>query len=99
MGKKPPVLVALDLETTGLHAEQDTILEVAAVKFQGVTVLDTLETLVEPGRSVPYRLQRLTGITPQHLIGVPQFESIAKDLQVFIGDYPICLLYPSDAAD
>lgn len=89
MGKKPPVLVALDLETTGLHAEQDTILEVAAIKFQGVTVLDTLETLVDPGRSVPYRVQRLTGITPQHLIGVPQFESIAEDLQLFIGDYPI----------
>ena len=89
MGKKPPIRVALDLETTGLHAEQDAILEVAAIKFQGVTVLDTLETLVAPGRSVPYRVQRLTGITPQHLIGVPQFESIAKELQLFIGDYPI----------
>ena len=89
MGKKPPIRVALDLETTGLHAEQDTILEVAAIKFQGATVLDTLETLVAPGRSVPYRVQRLTGITPQHLIGAPQFESIAKNLQLFIGDYPI----------
>jgi ATP-dependent DNA helicase DinG len=89
MGKKPPIRVALDLETTGLHAEQDAILEVAAIKFQGVTVLDTLETLVAPGRSVPYRVQRLTGITPQHLIGVPQFESIAKGLHLFIGDYPI----------
>src|SRR6266568_5555727 len=89
MGKKPPILVALDLETTGLHAEQDAILEVAAIKFQGVTVLDTLETLVAPERSIPYRVQRLTGITSQHLVGVPQFESIAKDLQLFIGDYPI----------
>src|SRR5450759_813552 len=89
MGKKPPVLVALDLETTGLHAEQDTILEVAAIKFQGVTVLDTLQTLVAPGRAVPYRVQRLTGITPQQLIGVPQFESIATELQQFIGDFPI----------
>ncbi|HLZ80245.1 MAG TPA: exonuclease domain-containing protein [Ktedonobacteraceae bacterium] len=89
MGKKPPIRVALDLETTGLHAEQDTILEVAAIKFQGATVLDTLETLVAPGRSVPYRVQRLTGITPQQLIGAPQFESIAKNLQLFIGDYPL----------
>ena len=89
MGKKPPILVALDLETTGLHAEQDAILEVAAIKFQGVTVLDTLETLVAPERSIPYRVQRLTGITSQQLVGVPQFESIAKDLQLFIGDYPI----------
>src|SRR5437773_7902937 len=89
MGKKPPILVALDLETTGLHAEQDSILEVAAIKFQGDTVLDTLETLVAPGRSIPYRVQRLTGITPQQLIGVPHFESIARNLQLFIGDYPI----------
>ena len=53
MGKKPPVRVALDLETTGLQAEHDAILEVAAIKFQGATVLDTLETLVAPGRPVP----------------------------------------------
>jgi len=89
MGKKPPVRVALDLETTGLQAEHDAILEVAAIKFQGATVLDTLETLVAPGRPVPYRVQRLTGITPQQLIGVPQFESIAQKLQQFIGDLPI----------
>src|SRR5438067_3524989 len=89
MGKKPPVRVALDLETTGLQAEHDAIIEVAAIKFQGATVLDTLETLVAPGRPVPYRVQRLTGITPQQLSGVPQFESIAQKLQQFIGDLPI----------
>src|SRR5205823_6908047 len=89
MAKKPSIRVALDLETTGLHAEQDTILEVAAIKFQGNTVLDTLETLVAPGRPVPYRVQRLTGITPQQLIDAPPFESIATDVQAFIGDFPI----------
>ncbi len=89
MAKKPSIRIALDLETTGLHVEQDTILEVAAIKFQGNTVLDTLETLVAPGRPVPYRVQRLTGITPQQLIGAPPFELIAKDVQTFIGDFPI----------
>src|SRR5438876_1395960 len=89
MVKKPPIRVALDLETTGLHAEQDSILEVAAIKFQGDTVLDTMETLVAPGRPIPYRVQRLTGITTQQLIGAPHFESIARNLQIFIGDYPI----------
>ncbi|MFL5706512.1 MAG: PolC-type DNA polymerase III, partial [Ktedonobacteraceae bacterium] len=89
MAKKPPIRVALDLETTGLHVEQDSILEVAAIKFQGDTILDTMETLVAPGRSVPYRVQRLTGITPPQLQGAPQFEAIARDLQLFIGDFPI----------
>ncbi len=89
MPKQPPVRVALDLETTGLHAEQDAILEVAAVKFQGETILDTMETLVAPGRLIPFRVQRLTGITPQQVVDAPGFESIAQRLQLFLGDYAI----------
>src|SRR3984893_5161213 len=89
MAKKPPIRVALDLETTGLHAEQDAILEVAAIKFQGTTVLDKMETLVAPGRSIPFRVQRLTGITPQKIADAPSFESIAGQLQQFLGEYPI----------
>ena len=89
MAKKPPVRVALDLETTGLHAEQDSIVEVAAIKFQGQTVLDRFETLVNPGRSIPYRVQRLTGITTQQLVGAPPFDAIAQRLQDFLGDLPL----------
>ncbi len=89
MVKKPPIRVALDLETTGLHAEQDAILEVAAIKFQGSTILDKMETLISPGRSIPFRVQRLTGITPQHVADAPDFKSIARQLQLFLSDYPI----------
>src|SRR6202140_3165815 len=89
MAKQPPIRVALDLETTGLHAEQDAILEVAAVKFQGETILDQMETLVAPGRSIPFRVQRLTGITAQKVADAPPFESISSRLQQFLGEYPI----------
>ena len=89
MAKKSAIRVALDLETTGLHPEQDTILEIAAIKFQGTEVIETFETFVAPGRSIPYRVQRLTGIRPEHLVGAPPFSSIAKKLQAFLGDFPI----------
>lgn len=89
MAKKPAVRVALDLETTGLHADQDAILEVAAIKFQGKEVIETFETFVSPGRSIPYRVQRLTGIKPEQLVGAPPFETISKKLQLFLGDLPI----------
>lgn len=89
MAKKSAVRVALDLETTGLHAEQDAILEVAAIKFQGKDVIDTFETFVSPGRPIPYRVQRLTGIKSEQLVGAPTFETIAKKLQFFLGDLPI----------
>src|SRR5438552_529548 len=89
MAKKAAVRIALDLETTGLHADQDAILEVAAIKFQGKDVIDTFETFVSPGRPVPYRVQRLTGIKPEQLIGAPPFDAIAKKLQFFLGELPI----------
>src|SRR5213080_5003868 len=89
MAMKPPIRVALDLETTGLYAEQDAILEIAAIKFQGATILDKMESLISPGRSIPFRVQRLTGITPRHVADAPSFESISRPLQLFIGDYPI----------
>jgi ATP-dependent DNA helicase DinG len=89
MAHTSAIRVALDLETTGLHPEQDTIIEIAAVKFQGTEVLDTFETLVAPGRSIPYRVQRLTGITPDNLVGASPFSSVAKKLQYFLGDFPI----------
>jgi len=89
MVKKPPIRVALDLETTGLYAEQDAILEIAAIKFQSATILEKMETLISPGRSIPFRVQRLTGITPQHVADAPGFESISRQLQQFLGDYPI----------
>jgi ATP-dependent DNA helicase DinG len=89
MAKKATIRVALDLETTGLHTEQDAILEVAAIKFQDAEVIDRFETFVSPGRSIPYRVQRLTGIKPEQLVGAPLFDSIAKRLQAFLQDYPI----------
>jgi ATP-dependent DNA helicase DinG len=89
MAKKAAIRVALDLETTGLHPEQDAILEIAAVKFQGSEIIDTFETFVAPGRSIPYRVQRLTGIKPQHMAGAPPFAAIAKKLSFFLEDYPI----------
>ncbi len=87
--KKSAIRVALDLETTGLHPEQDTILEIAAIKFQDAEVIDRFETFVAPGRSIPYRVQRLTGIKSEHLIGAPPFSAVANRLQNFLSDYPI----------
>jgi ATP-dependent DNA helicase DinG len=89
MANRSAMRVALDLETTGLNVEQDAILEVAAIKFQGDRVVDTFETFVAPGRSIPYRVQRLTGIKPELLVGAPPFTAIMRKLQAFLADAPI----------
>ena len=81
--------VAIDLETTGLRAESDAILEVGAVRFRGDEVLDTFQTFVNPGRDIPDFVQRYTGITPQDIRRAPSFPRILDKLAEFIGQDPI----------
>ena len=83
------VCVALDLETTGLDPDRDTIIEVGAVKFRGDDVLDTLQTFVNPGRSIPEHIQRLTNISPRQVQRAPLFSAVADRVAEFVGDHPI----------
>ncbi|MFC1944974.1 PolC-type DNA polymerase III, partial [Chloroflexota bacterium] len=79
------IYVALDLETTGLSPETDDIIEVAAIKFDGQGIIDTFNSLVNPGRSLPYRVQRLCGITQAEVNASPPFTEIAVPFSNFIG--------------
>lgn len=88
------IYVALDLETTGLMAERDAILEIGAVKFRIPTsgenpIIDQWSTLVDPGRPIPYRISRLTGIQPEDVRGAPRLKSVLEELRAFIGNYPV----------
>src|SRR5919202_1200308 len=85
----PRIYVALDLEFTGLNPQHDSILEVGAVKFRGDQVLDTWSCLINPGRALSQKVERLTGITPQDIERAPSFHSLLPSLTRFIGEYPI----------
>ncbi len=84
-----PVYVAVDLETTGLDANLDTIIEVGAVKFQGPEVLGTFQTLVNPYRDLPPFIKKLTGIVQADVDRAPPFAAIAAELEQFIGVHPV----------
>ncbi|HZA22425.1 MAG TPA: 3'-5' exonuclease, partial [Dehalococcoidia bacterium] len=81
--------VALDLETTGLDHARDAIIEIGAVKFQGDEVIDTFQTFVNPGRSIPEFVQRLTGIAPHQVQRAPFFSSVSDDLESFLETHPV----------
>ena len=83
------VYVSLDLETTGLDSERDTILEIGAVRFRGDEVLDTFETFVNPGRAIPDHIQRLTGIRPSQVERAPSFPSIVGEFAEFLGSHAV----------
>ena len=83
------VLVALDIETTGLDPQKDAIIEIGAVRFNGHRIEGEWETLIHPGRPVPPFITQLTGITDQMLLKAPAVQDVLPDLVRFVGDSPI----------
>ncbi|HXM54294.1 MAG TPA: helicase C-terminal domain-containing protein [Candidatus Dormibacteraeota bacterium] len=82
--------VALDLETTGLDPERDRVIEVGAVVFTVDSVGATLERLTDPGRSVPDAVLRLTGISPEDLVGAPAAATVMTELAAMLpGRQPV----------
>ena len=71
-------IVALDIETTGLEADRDAIIEIGAVRFKGERVEAEFSTLVNPGRKLSPFITRLTGITDAMLVNAPRLPAVSK---------------------
>lgn len=81
--------VSLDLETTGLNADGDAIIEIGALRFQGDHELETFNTFVNPGRPIPRFVTELTGITDAHVADAPPVRTVVRQLVDFVGRDPI----------
>ncbi len=83
------IYIALDLETTGFDPVTDQVLEIAAVKFQGNKILETFETLINPGTEIPAMVSHITGISSETVKDAPSFEQVSRNLSIFLGNHPI----------
>ncbi|MEP7135440.1 MAG: helicase C-terminal domain-containing protein [Chloroflexota bacterium] len=82
-------IVSIDIETTGLSEERDTIIEIGAVKFKGHRVEAEWTSLINPGKHIPEFISGLTGITDAEVRNAPKFRDIAQDLEAFVGNAPV----------
>ena len=83
------IIVAVDIETTGLNPAEDAIIEIGAVKFNGHRVVDEWSTLVNPRRPIPGFITQLTGITNPMVRNAPYLPDVMGKLIAFIGEAPI----------
>lgn len=81
--------ICLDLETTGLDPINDKIIEVAAVLFTFDTTLDSMETLVQPGCSIPEEAILIHHITNDMVSGKPSIENVLPSLLKLVGHHII----------
>lgn len=70
----------VDIETTGGSAHNGRITEVAILIHDGEKVIDRYETLINPGRSIPYSITMLTGIDSETVAHAPYFEEVAHKI-------------------
>ncbi len=75
--------IAFDLETTGVLAGVDQIVEIGAVRFVNGTVDSIFATLVNPQRPIPPGASRVNGITDDMVLGKPTIESLLQPFAEF----------------
>lgn len=68
----------LDIETTGGNFRKEKITEIALYRFDGKNILDEYNTLINPGRSIPWEISRMTGITNEMVRYAPAFPEVAR---------------------
>lgn len=77
----------VDVETTGgSPAFGDRITEFAAVIVEGGRVVDSFASLVNPQRSIPVFITRLTGISRAMVRDQPTFAELAPQIRRVLGD-------------
>ena len=68
----------VDIETTGGYAAANGITEISVQVFDGQTVIERFETLINPGQQIPKYIQAFTGISNEMVQDAPRFEEVAE---------------------
>ena len=78
--------IAFDVETTGLSAERDRIIEVGAVIFENGIPVDKFGTLVNAMVRIPSAATAVNHITDQMIANAPSEREVYAKLIEFLGD-------------
>jgi DNA polymerase III subunit alpha, Gram-positive type len=78
---KDATYVVYDIETTGLSITRDKIIEIAAVKIQGLTITEKYQAFINPKEELSEFTKELTGITDEM---VENAKTIEEELPNFL---------------
>ena len=78
--------VVFDLETTGIGAKSNQIIEIGAVKVVNRKITERYSTFVNPKRPIPYHITELTSIDDSMVANAPGIEEALPEFLEFCGD-------------
>ncbi len=78
--------VVFDVETTGLSAVYDTIIELAGVKIHQGEIIDRFEAFANPHHPLSQTTIELTGITDEMVKDAPEIAEVLKDFEKWARD-------------
>ena len=81
--------VCVDIETTGLSEDTNSIVEIGAVKVVKGKQTDVFEYLINPKRKMPCSAMMVTGITDDMLKGKPDIGEVMPKFVEFCQGYPL----------
>ncbi|WP_125565140.1 PolC-type DNA polymerase III [Companilactobacillus insicii] len=82
----PAEYVIFDVETTGLSAVYDSIIELAATKMKNGEVIDSFDEFINPGHPLSEFTTSLTSITDDMVKNAPDEATIIQKFIDFVGD-------------
>ena len=91
--KDEPWIIA-DVETSGLEASRDRVIEIGFCRVEGRRVVERAGWLVDPELpSLPPAIVQLTGLRIEDLRGQPRFPAIASEVLARLASAPVVVAY------
>lgn len=86
MALKEATYVVFDVETTGLSAVNNDLIQIAASKMYKGNVIEQFDEFIDPGHPLSAFTTELTGITDNHVRGAKPLLQVLEEFQAFCQD-------------
>lgn len=85
--------ICFDLETTGLNAQSDKIIEIGAIRVKNKEIVEEFCTFVDPKIPLSDKTTELTGITNDMVSGAPEEKEALEKFIEFCGENAVLVAH------